>query len=172
MFNLSHGVKYDIEDGFLYVAEETPSDCKSFELVASDIFDFISHGSFFRTLLVSLYPALPNWISFDKTTDSVLALQDMKSDLIYGKDMADVEWCDGAPTVSNHLYTVFTFDSNFSLSVLGEAIKVPVLLEGEKFCLIVDLCHANGGSVFLMIPPESKDILEKNKHFSATEGNV
>ncbi|XP_053397078.1 uncharacterized protein LOC128556350 [Mercenaria mercenaria] len=159
-FNLNHGTTYNTEDGSVFVSNETQPDCKSFELVESDIFDFISHGSFFRTLLVSLFPTLPNWISFDKSSDSVLSVQDMKSDLIYGKDMDEKEWCDGAPVKKDHLYTAFTFDSNFSLSVLGRDVKLPVPMKGNKFCVIVDLCHANGGSVFLMIPTASRKFLE------------
>jgi hypothetical protein len=164
-FDFKHGVEYGIEDGSVFVDKATSADCKPFKLIETDIFDFISHGSFFRTLLISLFPVLPDWISFDKTSNSVLEIVDMKSDLVYGKDIPDKEYCNGAPVIKTHLYTVFTFGSNFSLRVLGEEVRFPVPLKGNKFCMIVDLCHTNGGSFFLMIPAESRSILDNMNIF-------
>ncbi|XP_053408335.1 uncharacterized protein LOC123559761 [Mercenaria mercenaria] len=159
-FQLSYGTKYNSSEGTIIKNDETPDNCKSFELVESDIFEFVSAGSFLKTYLLNLFPALPNWIKFEKTSESVLAIQDLKSDLVYGRHMEQTTWCEGAPVLEDHLYSVFRLGSTFSLEVMGDKIKVPNPLAGHKFCFIIDLCHSNGGSIFFMVPEESRDLLE------------
>ncbi|XP_060574162.1 uncharacterized protein LOC132731881, partial [Ruditapes philippinarum] len=159
-FSLNYGTKHNSSEGNIIRNSDTPADCKSFELVESDIFEFISAGSFLKTYLLNLFPALPNWIKFEKTRESILAIRDLKSDLVYGRHMEQTSWCEGAPVFDDHLYSVFRFGSSFSLEILGDMIKVPKILSGQKFCFIVDLCQSNGGSIFFMVPEESRGILE------------
>lgn len=157
---INYGTKFTSGEGSIIINDETPAECKSFELVESDIFEFISAGSFLTTYLLNLFPALPNWIKFEKSRDSFLAIQDLKSDLVHGRNMEKMTWCEGAPVLHDHLYSVFRFGSSFSLEVLGEKIKIPKLLAGHKFCFIIDICHSNGGSIFFMVPEESRGMFE------------
>ncbi|XP_053380098.1 uncharacterized protein LOC128548733 [Mercenaria mercenaria] len=115
--------------------------------------------SFMKTFLLSLFPALPDWLRFEKSSTEILSVQDIKSDLIYGRNMDEISWCTGAPVLPDHLYTVFRFDTGFTLNVMGHQVDIPKPLNSRKFCLIVDLCHGYGGTVFLMIPKESRNFL-------------
>lgn len=168
---VNYGTVYNTSDGSLILNDETPPDCKSFELQQSDIFDFISSESFLATYLHGLFPALPDWIAFETSRDSILAIQDLKTDLVYGKDMEHTAGCNGAPVREDHLYSVFRFDSTFSFRVLGDEISVPKPLGGNKFCFIIDLWHSNGGSIFLMVPEESRHLLQSINVFKQLKLN-
>ncbi|XP_060568098.1 uncharacterized protein LOC132726759 [Ruditapes philippinarum] len=157
-FTLNYGSLHEFTEGAIMESGKTDDGCAAFDLVESDIFDFISMDSFMKTLLFSLFPAMPSWLRFEKSRSEVLSIQDTKSTLVYGRDMDDVSWCDGAPVISNHLYTVFRFSTGFKLNILGDVIDIPKPLSSRRFCLIVDLCQHNGGTVFLMIPDGSRDM--------------
>ncbi|XP_060594972.1 fibrillin-2-like [Ruditapes philippinarum] len=166
-FTLNYGSLYELTEGAIMESGKTDDVCAAFELVESDIFDFISMDSFMKTLLFSLFPAIPSWLRFEKSRTEILSIQDTKSTLVYGKDMDDVSWCDGAPVISNHLYTVFKFSTGFKLNIFGDVIDIPKPLSSRRFCLIVDLCQHNGGTVFLMIPDGSRDMLLDISMFQA-----
>ena len=136
-------------------------DCISFLFTASDIFEFISSVSFLKSFFDRLIAALPPWLGFTSTEFSSIDVNDLKTDLVYGHAMDDVLWCKGAPVIPSHLYSVFRFSSEFTLSLYGNDVNIPKPLNGRKFCLIVDICHKYGGSIFLMIPPESRDLLSE-----------
>ncbi|XP_053380102.1 uncharacterized protein LOC123547975 [Mercenaria mercenaria] len=158
-FVFNYGVQYGSAQGTLIENDLTPEDCRSFELVEADFFDFTSMDSFMKTFLLSLFPALPDWLRFEKSSTEILSVQNLRSDLIYGRNMERVSWCTGAPVLPDHLYTVFRFDTGLTLSVMGSEVDIPKSLNSRKFCLIVDLCHSYGGTVFLMIPEESRNFL-------------
>ena len=148
-------------------------DCWQFDLTSKDIFNFVQASSFLRKYLYSLLETLPDWIKLQPTNDTVLDVQGLKSELIYGRDMEKIDWCRGAPVLTDHLYNVFLFDTSFAISIYDNPLTIPKPVSQKKFCLIVDLCHNYGGTVFLLIPKESQDkfsdvdvlkeIYEKNK---------
>ncbi|XP_060567605.1 uncharacterized protein LOC132726311 [Ruditapes philippinarum] len=166
-FTLNYGVTYELTQGIRIESGKADNECIQLELVESDTFDFISKNSFMKTLLFLLSPVIPSWLKFDKSSTEVLSIQDTKSSLVYGRDMDDVSWCDGAPVIFNHLYTVFTFGTGFQLSVFGKNVDIPKPFSSRKFCLIVDLCQHFGGTVFLMLPEGSRDMLLDIDIFSA-----
>ena len=149
---------YREADG-VQIHNKRSDDCLSFEVTPSDMFDFISNESFLKSFLSSLKVVLPDWANFAMSNTSVLKVKDLKSELVYGNKIDEIIWCKGAPVLPTHLYSVFQFDNNFFLSVYNNEIKLPSLLLGHKFCLIIDLCHYYGGSVFFMVPEESQTFL-------------
>lgn len=157
--SISHGADYTSGEGEIFTSEDTPKECLPYDFSESDVFDFISHGSFFKTYLISLGRVLPNWISFEVTSDSLLSIQDLKTDLMYGTEIKETPWCSDAPVLDDSLYNVFRFGSNFSISVQGEVIKLS-LPKSQKFCFITELCHGSECSLFLMIPEDSRRLLE------------
>ena len=158
-FSINIGTSgYKNADG-IQIDNKRTDHCLSFEVTPSDMFDFISNESFLKSFLSSLKIALPDWANFAVSNTSVLNVQDLRSELVKGSKLDEITWCKGAPVLPTHLYTVFQFDSNFFLSVYNDAIELPHLLHGEKFCLIVDMCHNYGGSVFFMVPEESQTFL-------------
>ncbi|CAG2197544.1 unnamed protein product [Mytilus edulis] len=48
-----------------------------------------------------------------------------------------------------------------SITLFENEVHLPYPLAGNRFCLVVDICQDNGGTAFLIIPPESRDFLEK-----------
>lgn len=157
-FALYYGVQYIPANGTLIENDLSPM-CQTFEFSERDFLDFVSVDSYTKTLLVSLYQVLPDWLKFEKSSTEVLSVKDIKTDLVYGRNMDNVQLCDGAPVLPNHLYTVFRFDTGFKLRVLGDVVNFPKTYKSWKYCLIVDMCQNYGGTVFLMIPEESRDIL-------------
>lgn len=161
-FVLYYGVRYVSANGTLIENDLSPV-CQTFEFSERDFLDFISVDSYTKTLLMSLYHTLPNWLKFEKSSTEILSIKDIKTDLVYGRNMDSVQLCDGAPVLPNHLYTVFRFDTGFELRVLGAVVNFPKTYKSWKYCLIVDICQNYGGTVFLMIPEESRDILSELK---------
>ncbi|XP_013380568.1 uncharacterized protein LOC106151732 isoform X2 [Lingula anatina] len=159
---------YGESDGTV-LATDRNNDCLSFNLTPRDVFDFVSSGSFLSTFLENIYKALPNWIKFTSTGFDILSINQLKTDLLHGRDVQKVQACRGAPLFDNKLYTIFQFRSGFSLSVYGNEISLPKPLNGTEFCLIVDICRAYGGTVFLMFPPGSRELLSQLKVISDME---
>ena len=158
-FSISLNVKgHKVEDSDSLNDKKT-KDCLSYDFTPKDIYDFIFHGSFLKTFLSMTNIVLPDWVKFHSTNSSLLQVQDLRTELIYGSKIDEVPWCQGAPVLPDHLYSVFQFDSNFALSVYNDDIVMPKPLRGNKFCLIVDICHNYGGSFFLMVPKDSEAIL-------------
>jgi hypothetical protein len=160
-FKINYGVRYSSVEGLAIKNDMTPSTCKQFELVSGDIFEFIEANSFMKTLFLSLLPSLPDWLQFEKTNDEMLATQDIKSDIANGEDIDDITWCSGAPVIPDHLYAAFRFGTGFTMRVMEQFATLPNPIDGKKFCLIVDLSHSYGGTVFLMIPEGSRELLLK-----------
>ena len=48
--------------------------------------------------------------------------------------------------------------------------NIPPPLDGNKLCLIVGICQSDGGTVILMLPPESRNLLDDIDIFSTMEG--
>ena len=146
------------EDGKL-VDEIQSSECLSFQLTASDVFDFVSSNSFMLSFLTSLVPSLPKWLDFSISNDSLLATEDLQTRLVYGRDIDQISECSGAAVLPDHLYNVFQFGSGFSIQVYGDSISLPKPLHAHKFCFITDLCQNDGVTVFFMFPEESRHLL-------------
>ena len=129
--------KYKPEDGTI-MEDKRIDDCLSVPFTAADIFQFVNSNSFLKSLFDRLFAVLPDWAQLTGTNTSIINVQDLKTDLVYGKDMDQTTSCEGAPVVAEHLYSVFRFDTEFSLSIYGNDVNIPKPFDGRKFCLIVD----------------------------------
>lgn len=148
------------------------SQCFSFQVTPKDIHDFISSGSFLLSVFDDLYRKLPEWIRFSKTGTGLLSVTDLRTNLVSGSQIDNYHDCRGAPTKANHFYSVFRFGTKFALSIYGNQIQVPAPFLGKKFCIIIDVCQDNAGTVFLMVPPQSRGFLEKIEFFSNLASTV
>ena len=154
-----------VSDGIL-AGTKRSDECLAFDVTAGDIADFVENLSFLKSVFDSISAALPNWARFDVHGLTVLDVHGMKSDLVYGDKIDDISWCKGAPVLSNHLYSVFQFDSSFFLNIYDRDAFLPVPSRNNNFCLIVDLCQNFGGTVFLMIPKDSRSLITQMDVFS------
>ena len=158
-FSISVNVAlYNVNDSEA-LGDKRTEDCFSYEFKPKDIYDFVSHGSFLGTLFSMVKVTLPDWLDLFPLNISVLQVQDLRTELIYGSQVDNILWCQGAPVLPDHLYSVFQFDSTFALSIYNKDIVIPKPLDGNKFCLIIDTCQNYGGTIFLMVPQESETIL-------------
>ena len=114
---------------------------------------------FVKTFFDNLGEFLPDWLKFSYEGNDIIELYDLKTDLLHGAEIGHDIWCKGAPVLDNHLYTVFKFESDLAKSLYGNNITLPKPIQETKFCFIIDICQDYGGSVFLMLPPQSRDIL-------------
>lgn len=157
---VSHTVDHNSDNAEIFASDQTLDSCKAKEFSESDIFDFISHESFFKTYLLSLSRSLPSWLTFNMSDASLLSIQDLKSDLMYGHAVKETAWCSDAAALDDHLYSVFRFDSSFLMDVLGEEIEMSLPDNGYKFCFITELCHESERNIFFVIPEDARIILE------------
>ncbi|CAC5372376.1 Signal peptide, CUB and EGF-like domain-containing protein 2,Fibrillin-2,Matrilin-2,Multiple epidermal growth factor-like domains protein 6 [Mytilus coruscus] len=67
----------------------------------------------------------------------------------------------------NQVSDCYRFGTEMSFSIYGDRIQVPAPLQGEKFCMIIDICHNIGGTIFLMIPEKLRNLLDKADYFIA-----
>ena len=164
-FSMTIGsLKYTAPDGIL-ISNGSMGNCWSFAVTPRDIHDFLTSMSFLKSFFDNLQNFLPDWLSFSHSGSSLLQLVDLRTELLHGADIATDPWCKGAPVLHTHLYSIFKFGGSMSVSVYGDRIQLPDPLAGEGFCFIVDICQDYGGSMFLMIPEESRDLLEKFEMF-------
>lgn len=133
--------------------------CWSFTPSSKDIRDFLVHNSFTATVFSQLENVLPKWVKFYQSDKTVLGINDLSTSIQRGKDIQNGE-CRGAPLFSERLYSVFKFGTEFELSVYGQQVVVPAPLDNKRFCIIVDVCQDYGGTVFLILPEESRDLLQ------------
>lgn len=145
-------------DGISYGEKRTNS-CLSFLPSSKNIRDFLLQNSFTATVFSQLEKVLPNWLKFYKSNRMVLGISDLTTSLQRGTEVQK-GLCKGAPLFSERLYSVFKFGTEFGLSVYGQQIVVPAPLNNKKFCIIVDVCQDYGGSIFLILPEESRDLLD------------
>ena len=164
-FTMTTGsLQYTPSDGILMSNDSRPN-CWSFSITPRDIHDFLTSMSFISSFFDNLQKFLPDWLSFSHDGNSLFMLSDLKTELKHGSDIVTDPWCKGAPVLSSHLYSIFKFGGSMSVSVYGDKIMLPNPLAGERFCFVVDICQDYGGSMFLMIPEQSRDLLEKFKIF-------
>ena len=165
--------KYTIENGAISRAANEIDELvtgyinttNALDFTKRDIFELVSGQSFLKTYVDSLLSILPSWVSLTLNGNSAIEVHDLKTELVYGHSMEQHKNCHGAPVFEQHIYNVFIFGSQFSLSVYNNKIDLPKPLNGYKFCLIVDIYQSQGSSIFLIVPDESKHILNQFEVF-------
>ncbi|CAG2207562.1 unnamed protein product [Mytilus edulis] len=140
-----------------------------FETTPRDVHALIA--SFIPTVFDKLYGILPNWVRFSKSGTNGLSITDLKTDLLTGEKVRAFSDCKGAPVYDGRLYSVFRFGTNMSITLFENNVHLPSPLAGNRFCLVVDICQDNGGTAFLLIPPESRNFLEKFDIFKSLHQN-
>jgi hypothetical protein len=141
-------------------SDESYKDCEMIDLTDQDLFDFHTSGSFLKTYLLALSNSLPNWIEFYASDESSLRIDNVKSDIVYGDEIKDNEWCAGVPVQDKHLYNVFRLDTSFRLRIFSQYIELGQPLKDSQFCFITDLSTNAAGSFYLMVPEDSRSFLE------------
>ncbi|XP_052782319.1 uncharacterized protein LOC128218695 isoform X2 [Mya arenaria] len=156
---ITGSVTRDVNDGVPF-GEERPLSCWTFATTPRYVRDFLVSNSFLSSFFNNIEKALPDWLQFSPTDNEILGVNDLKTELSKGNDIQNTE-CRGAPLYSDRLYTVLKFSNSFALSIYGQEITLPAAVSNKKFCIIVDICQDYGGSVFLILPEESRDILDR-----------
>ncbi|VDI64211.1 Hypothetical predicted protein [Mytilus galloprovincialis] len=156
---ITGSVKYQKTDG-TQMSDMHDDNCMFFSTTPKDIYDFVSSESFLGTVFESLKNKLPSWLQFSKSGVGLLSVADLKTNVVNGNNIPTIHECTGAPVFDDRLYSVFVFGTDMSIYIYGNRIHVPGLLEGNKFCVIVDICQNTGGTVFLMLPQESRNLFD------------
>ncbi|XP_052782322.1 uncharacterized protein LOC128218696 isoform X2 [Mya arenaria] len=162
-------LSHDVNDGVPY-GEERLLYCWTFGTTPQDLRDFLVSNSFLSSFFHNIENSLPDWLQFSPNDNEILGVNDLQTELSRGDDIQKTE-CKGAPLYSERLYTVLKFSNSFALSIYGQEVTLPSALSNKKFCIIVDICQDNGGSVFLILPEESRDILDRFDMFKRLINN-
>ncbi|XP_053389061.1 uncharacterized protein LOC128552082 [Mercenaria mercenaria] len=158
-FELNYDAQYQHTQGSVLYNSVISSDCQSITFVESDISEFISAGSFIKTMFESLSLLFPDWLHFTHSYDMLLSTQNSKGDILFGQDINDT-WCEGAPFVENHLYAVYRFDSGFKIDIFGSKVAIHSPIDSEMICLLVDIYQTGGVTTFVLLPDESARSLQ------------
>lgn len=137
--------------------------CLDLEITPKDVHALIA--SVVPTLFDKLYTVLPNWIRFSKSGTAEFSITNLKADLLYGEKLRYVSECNKAPVNEKLLYSVFQFGNNMNITLFENEVHLPAPLRDNKFCLVVDICQDNGGTAYLLLPPESIGFLERFEYF-------
>ena len=165
-FELKTSVAYHPKDG-TKLLDEHGDNCLDFDITHKDIHDFLSSGSFLATVLDRYNVKLPSWLELTKSGKGLVAVQDLKTNLVFGKQVDEIPDCKGASVFDERLYNVFRFGTDMSFSVYGDRVEIPAPLQGNKFCIVLDICENNGGTLFFMLPPESRDLFDRSDFFES-----
>ncbi|KAL4233289.1 hypothetical protein ACF0H5_007973 [Mactra antiquata] len=165
-----HYVLYTEEDGTTKASTMTSSHCNEYNFTSTDIFDFVTADSFIKTYFVSLVPRLPSWLKFEKSTGTIISVQDMKTKLVYGNAIDTLNDCTGAPVTLSHLYAVFTFQGDFTVDHFVKNPFNSTNIEND-YCFMLDLCRSYGGAVFIMLPEEKRALIDDIRVFKTMKGN-
>lgn len=158
-FELKYGsLKYGENRG-KKLANNRTNNCFYFEITPKDVHQLI--GAFLPTVFESMTDILPNWLQFTNNRTVGLSVTDLKTDLFYGRDIDSKTECKGAPVRENNKYSLFRIGTNMAITIFGNKITIPESISGQKFCLILDICQDNGGTVFFIVPADSEDMLQK-----------
>ncbi|KAH3844587.1 hypothetical protein DPMN_086846 [Dreissena polymorpha] len=155
---ISGSLQFSEHDG-IKEEETRRHECWSFDITPRDIHDILQENSFTKTFLNNIEDVLPKWLSFSQPGRVLLGLNDLHVDIEDGSEINKGE-CKGAPLDDATLYTVFKIGKGFQISLYGKIISMPEHLQGRKYCIILDICQDFGNTVFLILPEESRDILE------------
>lgn len=156
---ISGSLATDIADGNQYGALRQ-SGCWEFDITPRDVHDFLSSNSSLATYFNMLEHILPDWLSFTPDGDVIFGVNDLQTEFTTGADIQQGE-CRGAPLHPDHTYTVLKLRNSFSMSLYGQDIKLPKPANNKKFCIVIDICRDLGGSVFVVLPENSRDILDR-----------
>ncbi|XP_071145233.1 uncharacterized protein [Mytilus edulis] len=164
-FELKYGsLKYGENHG-KKLANNRTNNCFYFEITPKDVHQLV--GAFLPTVFESMTELLPNWLQFTNNGTVGFSVTDLKTDLFYGRDIDSKTECKGAPVLKNNKYSLFRFGTNVAMTIFENKITIPESISGQKFCLILDICQDNGGTAFLIVPPESEDLLQKFEFFKS-----
>ncbi|CAG2256339.1 unnamed protein product [Mytilus edulis] len=144
---ITGSVQYSETDG-TQISDMHDENCMLFSTTPKDIYDFVSSGSFLGSVFESLKNKLPSWLQFSKSGVGLLSVADLKTNVVYGNSIDTIYECTGAPVFNDRLYSVFVFGTDMAINIYGNRIHVPEPLQGNKFCIIVDICQNTGGTVF------------------------
>ncbi|WAR28398.1 hypothetical protein MAR_014102 [Mya arenaria] len=160
---ITRSLTHDINDGVPY-GEVRLLYCWTFGTTPRDLRDFLVSNSFLSSFFHNIENSLPDWLQFSPNGNEILGVNDLQTELSRGDDIQRTE-CKGAPLYSERLYTVLKFGNSFALSIYGQKVTLPAAVFNNTFCIIVDVCQDYGGSVFLILPENSRNILDKFKMF-------
>ncbi|WAR28394.1 FBLN5-like protein [Mya arenaria] len=156
---ITGSLTHDVNDGIQY-GEERLQYCWTFDTTPRDVRDFLVSNSFLSSFFGNIESSLPDWLQFSPNGNEILGVNDLQTELSRGDDIQNTE-CQGAPLYSERLYTVLKFGNSFALSIYGQKVTLPTQVSNKKFCIIIDICQDYGGSVFLILPQRSRDILDR-----------
>ncbi|XP_052786719.1 uncharacterized protein LOC128222017 [Mya arenaria] len=157
--------RWNIIDGH-QKGKNKSENCLSFETTFKDLRSILMSGAFTRSIFGSFEKVLPRWLSFENNGPPMMRISDVKARLLTGEEINN-GICRGAPLTKENIYILYSFSKQFELNLFGQNIILPNPLRGKKHCIILDVCNSYGISFFLMLPEESRDILNTIDVFSS-----
>ncbi|CAH1781847.1 unnamed protein product [Owenia fusiformis] len=132
------------------------------DMTVAKIADYIANNAFLNTYLPSASGLLPSLVNILPTGTKILSPNKLHSWVTTGDVVKGIPVCDVAPVFPDRLYSVFKFNTDTTLNIFGQMINIPVV-DGEDFCLIVDICNDLGGTIMLTFPPSIAKSLPDNR---------
>ncbi|XP_033096542.1 uncharacterized protein LOC117100827 [Anneissia japonica] len=135
------------------------ANCQIEGITLDGVQDFVKLSSLYRKYTQELENILPDWITFisvkidpgnSKTSFSTLILN--------GNEVKSIEWCSSAPVISDGQYSVYLL-YKAELNIGGRYVSLPLSPYKGKYCFLVGVCSVTSGTVMMMFPEGSRDLL-------------
>lgn len=158
-FDLSFGSLSFVSQNDIRLENKRNEDCFFFSTTPRDVLELMR--SFVPTFFRYIENVMPSWIRFITSDVNVVSITDLRTDMLNGRQLATDSDCKGAPLYNSHFYNVFRIGNDFNISLFGNEVSLLKSIAGNKVCILVDICQDNAETVFILLPPESRDVLDK-----------
>ncbi|XP_033096541.1 uncharacterized protein LOC117100826 [Anneissia japonica] len=136
------------------------TNCQSQGLTVDVIQEFVQQESFYRNYTRQLEHILPDWITFISVNiDPRNSKTSFSTSILRGNEVKSTEWCTFAPVINDGQYSVYLL-YKAELTVGGRHVTLPLPPYKGKYCFIVGVCNITSGTVMMMFPEGSRDIMK------------
>ncbi|XP_071963390.1 uncharacterized protein [Antedon mediterranea] len=133
--------------------------CQSKDIKLANIQSFVQFNSLYRNYTRQLENILPDWMTFiSADIDPLNAKTSLSTLSLRGTEVKSIEWCSSAPVSSDSQYSVFLL-SKAEFTIGGRLVSLPVPPFKGKYCFVVGVCEMTSGSVMMVFPEGSRDLL-------------
>ncbi|XP_033096564.1 uncharacterized protein LOC117100841 [Anneissia japonica] len=139
------------------------ANCQSESITLDGIQYFVQQKSLYRKYTQQLEHILPDWITFISVNiDPINSKTSFSTLILNGNEVKSTEWCSSAPVISDGQYSVYLL-YKAELTVGGRHVTLPLPPYNGKYCFIVGVCNITLGTVMMIFPEGSRDVMRHVK---------
>ncbi|XP_053373031.1 uncharacterized protein LOC128546497 isoform X2 [Mercenaria mercenaria] len=147
--------QYSESDG-LESFRERSENLTTFDLNHSDLYHFISSGTFQKAFFDSVNQVLPIWMNFEVGGSELLDISDLGAEIVLGSQISNNINCGKPPLHEKRFYILFQFGISVFLNFFDDKTKFATPTDESKFCLVTDFLNSVGSTIYFLFPESSQ----------------